>query len=77
MTDFALFHIRTHKAGEHGYHQPRARGTVDVWHDSTRYVYGRFGVKPSARDFRRFIVDAWRVYEGKKLSGRWPSYTVE
>lgn len=36
-----LNHIKTIRAGEPGYLAPTARGTIDVHHDSKRYIYER------------------------------------
>jgi hypothetical protein len=36
-----LNHIQTFKVGQPGYQWPHQWGTIDVYHDSKRYVYER------------------------------------
>ena len=65
-------HIITYRAGAPGYDDAHRRGTVDIWHDQKRYVYRR----ATARAARAFITHAWQQ-EHIKITGRYPSYTVE
>lgn len=70
-----LDHIATYRAGESGYYTPRARGTVDVWDDSKRYVYRR---PASVREFKRSLWVAFS-FEGLRfiyVRGTYPSYTI-
>ena len=69
-------HVKTYRAGEAGYYATRTRGTVDIWHDSRRYVY----LKPNdIKQFKREAVTAWE--DGgrctARISGAYPSYTIE
>lgn len=70
-----LYHIKTSRAGEPGYYAIRERGTVDVWHDSKRYVYRASLIE--LRDFKANILSAFGTRCEAKISGAWPSYTVE
>jgi len=65
-------HIITYRAGAPGYNDAHRRATVDVWHDQKRYVYR--SAPPDAA--RAFISHAWQQ-EHIKITGRYPSYTVE
>lgn len=77
MTDIALFHVATHKAGEPGYYAPRPRGHLEVRHDSKRYIYDIRGLHVSGREARAFIAQAWDVWPGEKhIDGRFPVYEV-
>ena len=67
-----MIHIITYRAGQPGYIVDRQRGTVDIWHDQKRYVYK--SASPGAA--RAFIEHAWQQ-ECIKITGRYPSYTVE
>lgn len=84
--DIALFHKATYRMGQSGYTAPRPRGHLEIWHDSKRYLYDirgmRYlydirGMRVSAKMARAFIVDRWNLANGGKISGRFPSYTVE
>ena len=67
-----MIHLKTFKAGEFGYIQPRKFGTFDVWHDQKRYIYKT--IKPKiARDF---ILNAWDL-DNVRLSGKYPNYQLE
>lgn len=69
-----LDHVKTSKAGSFDYQTERMRGTVDVWHDSSRYVYR----KPrSLKAFKREILAAFGDRCMAKIEGKYPSYTVE
>ncbi len=68
-----LDHIKTYKAGEHGYYSAHARGTVDVWYDSKRYVY-RKPYQP-VKVFKRELLAAFGLFS--KISGQYPNYKIE
>jgi hypothetical protein len=71
--DAATRYIRTIRAGEADYYQPRKRGTVTVAHDSKIYVY-RF--PPNCdRMAAKYALAAAFFYDGT-LRGRWPEYVV-
>ena len=65
-------HIETFKAGSAGYNAAHRRGTVDLWHDQTRYIYK----KETPRAVRAFIAHAWQQ-ENVAVTGRYPSYIIE
>ena len=65
-------HIETFKAGSTGYIAAHARGTVDIWHDQTRYIYKT----ETPRAVRAFIAHAWQQ-ENVTITGRYPSYIIE
>ena len=65
-------HIITYRAGAPGYTDAHQRGTVDIWHDQKRYIYK--SAPPDAA--RAFIDRAWQQ-EHIKITGRYPSYTLE
>lgn len=79
FTDIGYYHIATHKAGEIGYNVPRERGTLDVWYDNKRWVYDQPTKDGySVRQIKSAIVSAWEdIGTPMKISGTWPSYTVE
>lgn len=69
-----LNHLKTIRAGQPGYNTPRARATIDLWHDQKRYVYEmphnfRHAVK---RDFKLCLAVAFDA----EITGRAPSYTI-
>ena len=65
-------HIQTHRAGSKGYSAAHRKGTVDLWHDQTRYVYKT----ETPRVVRAFIAHAWQQ-ENVTITGRYPSYIIE
>jgi len=68
-----LDHVKTSKAGSFDYQTERARGTVDVWHDSSRYVYR----KPhDLKAFKREILAAFGGRREVRIEGKYPSYDV-
>jgi len=67
-----MIHLKTFKAGEFGYIQPRMHGTFDVWHDQKRYIYKT--TKPKIA--RNFILNAWDL-NNVRLSGKYPNYQLE
>ena len=72
--EYNIDHVR---AGESGYYVPRQRGTIDVWHDSQRWVYEQPRFHPR-KAVKNSIVAAFEN-NGRvtvKITGRWPSYTV-
>jgi hypothetical protein len=77
MTDIALFHTTTYRAGEAGYHGPRPRGHLEVRHDSKRYLYDLRGLRVKASEARSFVESAWDTMNGIRVTGRYPSYEVE
>lgn len=71
-----LGYIESFRAGEAGYYREHARATVDVWHDSRRYVYRR----PS--DLKEFKCELAEAFSGRlrppcRVVGAYPSYTIE
>lgn len=72
-----LKHIKTYRAGESGYYDERERGTVDVWHDSKRYVYAKpyQGIKA----FKCELLYAFGIASrcNAKITGSYPSYTID
>lgn len=69
-----LDHVKTSKAGSFDYQAERERGTVDVWHDSSRYVYR----KPrNLKAFKREILAAFGDRCEARIAGRYPSYEVK
>lgn len=65
-------HIETFKAGSNGYNAAHRKGTVDLWHDQTRYIYKT----ETPRTVRAFIAHAWQQ-ENVTVTGRYPSYIIE
>ena len=76
--NISTYFERAVRAGEAGYYSERERGTIDVWHDSQRWVYRR-PVGASVREVRAAILAAFEQDSGSpmRISGRFPSYTVE
>lgn len=74
--DLSMYHVRTYRAGESGYYQPRPRGYMEVRHDSRRYLYDVRGLQLGGREARRFIESAWDTMNGITVTGRYPSYEV-
>lgn len=69
-----LDHVKTSKAGSFDYQADHARGTVDVWHDSSRYVYR----KPrDLKAFKREILKAFGSRCEARIEGQYPSYDVK
>lgn len=75
----ALNHVATIKAGQVGYTFGRERGHLDIWHDSKRYSYDITGLGVTGKEARSFIRDAWSgaLDNGAKITGRFPSYTID
>lgn len=69
--------IASYRAGESGYYSERKRGTVDVWHDSRRYIYEN--PKTSKRALRLSLDSAFSDFGRKcvKVTGRFPSYSIK
>ena len=79
MDNYLFIHVATHRAGTSGYYAERARGTIDVWHDSKRYVYKRPNPDVPVRMVKADILAAFES-DGRctmRISGRYPSYTIE
>lgn len=70
-----LNHVETFKAGESGYYNERARGTVIVEHDSTRYVYRK--PSGSVRKFKYELLAAFGDRCTARISGQYPCYRIE
>lgn len=68
-------HIETYSAGQPGYYDLRARGTVIVEHDSKRYVYR----KPSGslRKFKNELLAAFGERCTARISGAYPYYCID
>lgn len=79
MTDIALHHVATYKAGEAGYYRDRPHGHLMVTHDNKRYLYNIRGLGLKARDARAFIKQAWDTGAGteRRICGTFPDYYVE
>lgn len=66
------------KAGQSSYYVERKRGTVDIWHDSQRWVY-----RQSRKDIKSFKKDIYYAFSNNgsvavvKIEGQFPSYYVE
>ena len=76
---YLFIYVATHRAGTSGYYADRQRGTIDVWHDSKRYIYRKPNRDITARDIKRDIVSAFES-DGRctmRISGRFPSYKIE
>jgi len=69
--DAATRWIKTHRAGEPGYYEPRKRGTVTVHYDNVIFVY-RFPPNPDKRAVRKALERAF--LSGGKLTGKFPQY---
>ncbi len=78
MTDFALHRATTVRAGEAGYSDPLPRGHAEVTHDQKRYIYNLRGIRRPA-EFRAWVRRTWidASSNDRRLTGRYPSYTVE
>jgi hypothetical protein len=66
------------RAGSANYYAAHQRGTIDIWHDSQRWVYRHGPTK--LRAFKLDIIGAFsnpRCGEDVRISGRYPSYTVD
>jgi len=76
---YLFIYVATYRAGTSGYHAERQRGTIDVWHDSKRYVYRKPNADVPNRMVKRDIVSAFEENGSKivKISGRFPSYHIE
>jgi len=74
MLDF----ISHSKAGQNSYIAIRKRGTVDIWHDSQRWVY-----RQNRKGLKSFKNDIYYAFskEGSipvvKITGKFPSYTIQ
>lgn len=76
---YLFTHVATHRAGTSGYYAQRQRGTIDVWHDSKRYIYKKPNRDVPARMVKSDILAAFES-DGRcmmRISGRFPSYTIE
>jgi hypothetical protein len=66
------------KAGNSNYYADRKRGTVDVWHDSQRWVF-----KQNCKGLKAFKRDIYHAFSNNsrtpvvKIKGQYPSYTVD
>lgn len=72
------YHIAHHRAGDSQYYVDRIRGTIDVWHDSQRWIYEQpqYWTRKAVKNA---IVAAFEN-NGQvtaRVTGRWPSYNVE
>ena len=69
-----LHHIQTSRAGDSAYYSDHVRGTVDVLHDSKRYVYR----KPweDVRKFKRELLAAFGERCEARISGKYPCYEI-
>ena len=74
MLDF----ISHSKAGQSSFYADRKRGTVDIWHDSQRWVY-----KQSRKGIKNFKKELYSAFSNNgrvpvvKITGQFPSYTIE
>lgn len=78
-TTYLFIHVATHRAGSSGYYADRKRGTIDVWHDSKRYIYRKPDADVPTRMVKREILAAFES-DGRctmRISGRFPSYRIE
>ena len=76
---YLFIYVATHRAGTSDYYADRQRGTIDVWHDSKRYIYRKLDSDVPARIVKRDIVAAFE-FDGRctmRISGRFPSYRIE
>jgi hypothetical protein len=77
---YAFIHIATHSAGTNGYHAPRKRGTIDVWHvsDGKRYVYKKPDPEIPALIVKHEILAAWdSTGQTHRMTGKFPAYKIE
>lgn len=66
------------RAGSANYYAEHQRGTIDIWHDSQRWVY-RHG-PTGLREFRQEILRAFshpNNGEDVRMTGSYPSYKVD
>lgn len=70
-----IFHA---KVGDSDYYVNRERGTVDIWHDSQRWVYkqNRKGLKSFKRNIHLAFSNNGRT-PVVKITGQYPSYQVD
>lgn len=71
-----LYHIATHVRGSSRYNDAHKRGTVDVWHDSKRYIYH----KPADRArFKAELALAFTPRGGvpPRIHGSYPHYSID
>lgn len=74
-----LLHIATHRAGSADYYSPRARGTVEVVHDSKRYVYRQpQTIGCTVGQFRAALIAGFGSRgQTVHIAGRFPSYRID
>jgi hypothetical protein len=78
MSNYSLYHVRTSKAGSFYYSQPRERGVMRVWYDSSLYEYRIPFTKGNYRKIRAWIEDAFANNHGDcRVTGNYPNYDAE
>ena len=77
--NYLFVHVATHRAGNSGYYAKRQRGTIDVWHDSKRYIYRKPNRDVPARMVKADILAAFESDSRStmRISGKFPSYQIE
>ena len=70
-----IFHA---KAGNFKYYADHKRGTVDIWHDSQRWVFkqNRKGLKAFKRNIYHAFSNNGRT-PVVKITGQYPSYQID
>lgn len=76
---YLFVYVATHRAGSFGYSAERQRGTIDVWHDSKRYIYRKPDRDVPVRMVKADILAAFESDSRctMRISGKFPSYTIE
>ena len=69
--------ISKSKAGSFEYTTTHLPGSIDIWHDSSRYVY-----KQNRRNLKKFKDSICTAFSNNgsssvKISGNYPSYEIE
>ena len=72
-----IWHKATHRAGDSNYYADHQRGTLEVHHDSKRYIYEQppYSRKETKSAIRDAFSENGRV--SVRITGRWPCYAAD
>lgn len=65
MTNIAVFHVATVKAGQADFHADK--GYSRVRHDGSTYYYDIAEMDYTADQFASFVNEAWELFEGDEI----------
>lgn len=79
MYSYTFNFVGTYAAGTNQYYSPRARGTIDVWHDNKRHVYKKLNFDVPQSIVKNDILAAWDEAHGTthRMTGVYPSYKIQ